>query len=844
MRIVRFCSVFVAAALMVAACGGGDSGTTDTADSGIPPQSGDAGTTADSAVKADAGDGSTPQPVTYGVGGTVTGLKGTGLVVQNNAGDDLPIAADGSFKFAKKLPAGTAFKVSIKTQPTAPSQTCSLSAESGTVGKGDVTSVVVNCAADKFTVGGTVTGLAGTGLILQNNGGADLIVNANGTFAFPTTVDSGKPYAVTVKTQPGTPSQTCVVTKGSGTVASTKITDVAVTCTTNKFTVGGTVAGLTGTGLSLKVNGADTLAVPAPGGTFTFATPIASGTAYTVTIGSQPTNPSQTCVVMGGTGTVGGANVSSVAVNCTTNKYTIGGTASGVLGKVVLQNNGGNDLNVTADGTFAFSTPIDSNAAYAVTVKTQPGSPSQTCTLTGDTGNVAAANVTSVVLTCVTNTFAVKANVTGVAGSGLVLQNKGGNDLPVAADGTYAFTTPIASGQTYAVTVKTQPTGLSQTCTVTAPNGTVGATDVVVNVACVTNSYTVGGAVAGLTGAGLVLQDNLGDDLPVAALANAFTFAGKVLSGKAYSVTVKTQPSNPAQTCTVAAGSGTVTNGNVVTVMVNCTTNKYAIGGTITGLDGTGLVLQNNLGDDLTINNNANSFAFGIPIASGKTYSVKVKTQPTNKSQTCVVTPATATGTVGGADVTSVAVTCTTNKYTVGGTITGLTTAGLELQNNGVDDLTVAANATTFTFATSIASGSPYAVTVKTQPTNRNCVVTNGSGTVAASNVTNVSVTCSTQLCSVVASAWCTGKGWTVARTDMPGGSITCTAPGTSLGWNCNACDTWNLAAWKTGAPDEFCPGAYSTVASSYYAGHSPCVCGDNLPLCGTWPSNGCTPDP
>jgi hypothetical protein len=725
---------------MVAACGRDDTGgATDGADSGITPQTPDSGARIDSG--ADAGDGSAPQPVTYGVGGTVTGLKGTGLVLQNNAGDDLPIAADGSFKFAKRLPAGTAFKVSIKTQPTAPSQTCSLSAESGTVGKGDVTTIVVNCAADKFTVGGTVTGLAGTGLILQNNGGADLIVNANGTFAFPTTVDSGKPYAVTVKTQPGTPSQTCVVTNGTGTVASTKITDVAVTCTTNKYTVGGTVAGLTGSGLTLKVNGADTLAVPAPGGTFTFATPIASGAAYAVTIGTQPTNPSQMCVVMGGTGSVGAANVTSVAVNCTTNKYTIGGTASGVLGKVVLQNNGGNDLNVTADGTFAFSTPIDSNAAYAVTVKTQPGSPSQTCTLTGDTGNVAAANVTSVVLTCVTNTFKISANVTGVAGTGLVLQNKGGDDITVGADGTYDFATKIASSQTYAVTVKTQPTGLSQTCTAAAPNGTVGATDVVVNVTCVTNSYTVGGAIAGLTGSGLVLQDNLGDDLTVPAGANAFTFAGKVLSGNPYSVTIKTQPSTPTQTCTVAAGSGTVTNGNVVTIMVNCTTNKYAIGGSITGLAGTGLVLQDNLGDDLTINNNATSFAFATPIASGKTYSVTVKTQPTNKSQTCVVTPATASGTVGSADVTNVAVTCTTNKYTVGGSVTGVTGGSITLLNNGADNLTRNADGT-FTFATSIASGAAYAVTVSSPPAGKECTVTNGAGTVGGANVTTVSIAC------------------------------------------------------------------------------------------------------
>ncbi len=74
-----------------------------------------------------------------------------------------------------------------------------------------------------------------------------------------------------------------------------------------------------------------------------------------------------------------------------------------------------------------------------------------------------------------------------------------------------------------------------------------------------------------------------------------------------------------------------------------------------------------------------------------------VKTQPTGPTQTCAVTAA--AGTVGGANVTNVAVTCTTNKYTVGGSITGLTASGLVLENNAADDLTVTAASTSFTFA-------------------------------------------------------------------------------------------------------------------------------------------------
>ena len=79
--------------------------------------------------------------------------------------------------------------------------------------------------------------------------------------------------------------------------------------------------------------------------------------------------------------------------------------------------------------------------------------------------------------------------------------------------------------------------------------------------------------------------------------------------------------------------------------------------------------------------------------------------------------------------------------YTVGGNVNGLTGSGLALQNNGGDTLAVAANGS-FTFATELQDGSDYSVTVSTQPTDQTCSVANGSGTIAAANVTNIAVTC------------------------------------------------------------------------------------------------------
>ncbi|MCL7983389.1 MAG: YncE family protein, partial [marine benthic group bacterium] len=66
------------------------------------------------------------------------------------------------------------------------------------------------------------------------------------------------------------------------------------------YTVGGTVSGLTGT-VALLNNGGDGLSVSADGG-FTFATPLADGAGYAVTVGTQPAG--QTCEVASGTGTI------------------------------------------------------------------------------------------------------------------------------------------------------------------------------------------------------------------------------------------------------------------------------------------------------------------------------------------------------------------------------------------------------------------------------------------------------------------------------------------------------------------------------------------------------------
>jgi hypothetical protein len=163
------------------------------------------------------------------IGGSVSGLEGTGLQLLNNGGDALSIQSNGSFTFATALPSGATYNVTIGAQPTGPTQECVVTNGQGTVGTGNVTSVQVACttAPTEFMVNVSVTGLTGSGLVLQNNGGNDLTIASDGVFAFSASVSTGSPYNVTVQTQPT--GQTCSVTDGAGTVASANVT-VAVSC--------------------------------------------------------------------------------------------------------------------------------------------------------------------------------------------------------------------------------------------------------------------------------------------------------------------------------------------------------------------------------------------------------------------------------------------------------------------------------------------------------------------------------------------------------------------------------------------------------------------------------------
>ncbi len=175
-------------------------------------------------------------------------------------------------------------------------------------------------AGDTYRVGGSVSGLAaGNSVVLQNNGGDDLEVDVNGSFTFATRLPDSNAYAVTVLTQPTSPNQTCNVTNGTGTVSGADVTNIDVSCVTNTYTVGGTVTGLpSGDVVIMQNNGGDDLTVSTVG-SFVFDTALDDGSAYNVTVLTQPSTVNLACAVTNGAGVLPGANVTNIEVICAIN---------------------------------------------------------------------------------------------------------------------------------------------------------------------------------------------------------------------------------------------------------------------------------------------------------------------------------------------------------------------------------------------------------------------------------------------------------------------------------------------------------------------------------------------
>ncbi len=165
----------------------------------------------------------------------------------------------------------------------------------------------------------------------------------------------------------------------------------------------------------------------------------------------------------------------------------------------------------------------------------------------------------------------------------------------------------------------------------------------------------------------------------------------------------------------------------------------FTVGASFPSIFGGGMVLELDGQYDVTVDSSG-PVTFPLFVPSGATYDVTVKTQPPGQACTPVKTTGTVTANV------DVPITCnlTGNAYQVSFQVSGLLGSGF-LVSDGFGEL--GPTSSVAAFVSPLAAGSPYTISVVSQPTNPDqvCTVTaNGSGVVSSTSITSpAQVTCS-----------------------------------------------------------------------------------------------------
>ena len=457
--------------------------------------------------------GATPGPKLYSLGGSVSGLTGTGLVLKNNT-MAITISSNGAFRFNQALTSGTQYNVSIGNHPT--NQSCSVSNGTGTVSSSDVTNIFVNCTnintgpgngTGSYTVGGIIKNVAAgetvslklnDGLAQSFTGMPTMTMDVNFTFT-TTPLSNANAYNVTVFS-PTVGARICSVSQNyNGTINNSNVTNVEVVCGT-KQTLTINTSGMTGTGLQLRLNDGIAQSVTSP-------FDIAQNATYKLQVVSHPTN--QICRFSNSqTSITGVANTSStIQLNCVAGvgNYAIKGLIKGLLSNetVNLSLNGSSQsfssTGVSSTGqSFTFNSQLASGISYDVRVVSLSPSSARTCSRSSNyMGTVGSSDVTTVEVVC-GNTQNLGISISGLTGTGLqVSVNDEYGDRKIINSGSTSSVFQRAAGSNYKLTIVSQPTG--QTCRfsnqASAISGVVSTTPV--SMTCGTGSGNGNGTITG-----------------------------------------------------------------------------------------------------------------------------------------------------------------------------------------------------------------------------------------------------------------------------------------------------------------------------------------------------------
>lgn len=480
----------------------------------------------------DGSGGGSGSSATYSITVTITGLN-TGGFALNNSGNIMVIPGGvNSIPIATGVANGTTYSVVPVSQPSglvcAP---VTAGTNVGTVSGANVT-IPFACAA-AYTVRGTISGLTADGLQIRlfpdsaGSTGAAFNVSptsGSGSYQFQfAQVRGDQNYILRIMGQPT--GLTCRFSNNTQDITgpmNNGEVQLPITCAANgpTYSISATFTNLAGqTGITVLNNGGFGVSIPATNTAVTIATGLATGTAYSLTVGFIPAGYACGPTTNGANvGTIASANI-TVTFSCAP-LFAVNANVQGVsltglqLRLFPVLNNTTSLFNLapTTGGTYTFGAQVRGDGNYAIGIIAQPTG--QNCVFGNNTTTVAGPmnnQAQTVNVRCTVTVGGTIANAApGVlsAGlpSGLALSLDGSGIVQTlnvpAGSSTFTFATPITSGDDYSISIASVPTGIS--CTVALGKGAANGNVTSVAVRCMDNPtnpltgvYTIPPAVTG-----------------------------------------------------------------------------------------------------------------------------------------------------------------------------------------------------------------------------------------------------------------------------------------------------------------------------------------------------------
>lgn len=327
-------------------------------------------------------------------------------------------------------------------------------------------------------------------------------------------------------------------------------------------------------------------------------------------------------------------------------------------------------------------------------------------------------------------TYSVSGTVSGLIEDVQLTLNQA-ETLTVSDNGQFIFDTRFIEGNNYIVTYQAEDG--QESCTLLNDAGSIASSDINnVSLVCgeaTVDQYSIGGSVSGLTGS-IRLESSLGEVLDIDRNGD-FVFTQHQLNGSVYDISLISDPVD--QNCRLTGSSGTIADAIIEDIDIECETKEFSISGSVK--DHTGpFVIKLGSGQLVTVDTSDTSFTFG-EFSYGQGYHLSIEQDP--PGQNCSISHA--TGLV--EQPVNVQASCTNDPtYRIGGTVSGLSGA-ITLSNNGGDSVTLTANGS-FAFGNRLLAAEEYSVLVVTPPVGENCQLSGNEGTVAASHIDSIRVSC------------------------------------------------------------------------------------------------------